>query len=139
MDHRRPAGRCSGAITFWHHAKADFDEDGHEDLAIVECSTACDPFPPEYDLEWHRFMVFLNRPETAALELLGTFPTGAVQDGRVWARDIDADGRSDLLFDTQASPSTTIPMTQSHVLRAVARDARGAATTTTKSVSCAPM
>jgi hypothetical protein len=31
---------------------------------------------------------------------------------------------------------TTLPMTGPHTLRAVARDARGAATTATKSVTC---
>jgi hypothetical protein len=95
-----------GCHHLWHHAKADFDEDGHEDVAIVEYSTACDPYPPEYNPDWHRFMLFLSRPASASLELLGTFPTGAVQDGRVWARDIDADGHADLLIDTQASASS---------------------------------
>jgi hypothetical protein len=39
--------------------------------------------------------------------------------------------------DVLLAPSvTTIPMTGAHTLRAVARDARGASTTATKSISC---
>ena len=96
-----------GCSHVWYHALADLDEDGDEDLVVLDYSTACDPYPPEYDPDWYRFLVFLNEPSTQSLQLLGSFPTGAAQDGRVWARDIDADGHVDLLFDTRQLPESS--------------------------------
>jgi hypothetical protein len=51
--------------------------------------------------------------------------------------DNDLDSVRRYVDDVLISPSTSkIRITQAHVLRAVAYDARGAATTTTKGISC---
>jgi hypothetical protein len=82
-------------------AYADFDEDGHLDLVMHDAVTGCDPYPTQYDPEFHRVAVFRSDPETGLLEPTGTFPTGGWGEVGMWTGDFDEDGHQDVAIQIQ--------------------------------------
>ncbi len=76
--------------------RADFDNDGDEDLFAFDAASGCDPHPAEYDPSWYRYNVFINDQETDTLLLAGNAPMGAMPDGGVLSRDFDQDGNLDV-------------------------------------------
>lgn len=79
-------------------AYGDFDEDGDEDVALLDSGQACPPYPPTYDPEWYLVWVLLSNSETGTLELGGSYPTGGeVSDPWITTADVTGDGHVDLL------------------------------------------
>jgi len=76
--------------------RADFDNDGDEDMFTFDAASSCDPHPAEYDPSWYRYNVFINDQETDTLLLAGDAPMGAKPDGGVLSRDFDQDGNLDV-------------------------------------------
>lgn len=91
-----PFGACG---LLWTFAYGDFNEDGHEDVAIFDSATGCDPYPPTYDPSWYVVGVFLADPVGGQVQLAGWLPAGLITDDNSprWARDLDGDGRLDLV------------------------------------------
>ncbi len=58
--------------------RADFDEDGLDDVGIFHQPQRCDGYPLSYDPAWHSLHVLLTRPETETMELVAPVPIGAV-------------------------------------------------------------
>lgn len=79
--------------------RADFDEDGVDDLVIFDDGQACDPYPLEYEPAWFRFVVLLADPAAGTLHQANDVAIGAWPAGVVWSRDFDGDGHADVLFD----------------------------------------
>lgn len=102
----------------------------------VPCGAGTLPVTATIDLN---MTTFLAHPPTLTI----TTPSSVTCPGNLVLSATASDPNGDLqgvrwyVDDVLIAPNTTtIPITQSHVLRAVARDARGAATTKTKSVTC---
>lgn len=92
---RIPYGPCGWLIEV---AYGDFDNDGDEDLAILDELQSCDPFPSAYDPEWYRVLVLLTDAAQGTVEVGGYYSLGATADlARIWAEDIDQDGNTDLI------------------------------------------
>lgn len=86
---------------------ADFDGDGSLDVAIHDSVTGCEPYPIEYDPEFHRISVFTHDGE-GGLKLSGTFPTGGWGEIGLWADDFNGDGHDDVLIQPSASPFVSL-------------------------------
>lgn len=59
-------------------AYGDFDEDGLDDVVVVDSPVGCDWYVGAYDPEFHRVHVFLTRPQTETMDLAASVPTGAI-------------------------------------------------------------
>jgi hypothetical protein len=85
----------------WPHvlAWADFNEDGHQDVAILHHPSGCDPFPLEYDPAWHSVAVFFKEPLTQTLVPGPVIPAGGITSGELLiVDDFDGDGHLDFLL-----------------------------------------
>lgn len=103
----------------------------------VPCGTGTMPLTLEIDLRHDGTPI--GRPPTIGIATPGTFLCPTVMTLTSTAADPDSDLASVRWYvdDVLLAPSmSTMPMTGPHTLRAVARDARGASTTATRSVSC---
>jgi len=86
-------------------AYADFDEDGIDDVVVLDDPRSCDPYPTMYDPTWHRSHVLLTRPETETMDLVASVPTGDVVKSdftRIYATDITQDGHADIVLPLEA-------------------------------------
>lgn len=88
-------------------AHADFDGDGHIDVAIHDSVTGCKPYPTEYDPEFHRISIFTHDGE-GGLRLSGTFPTGGWGETGFWADDFDGDGLVDVVIQPNDPPGVSL-------------------------------
>lgn len=59
-------------------AYGDFDEDGLDDVVVVDSPVGCDWYVADYDPEFHRIHVFVTRPETETMDLAASVPTGEI-------------------------------------------------------------
>jgi hypothetical protein len=103
----------------------------------VPCGAGTMPVTLQIDLRHDGTPV--GRPPTIGVTTASTFSCPTTMTLTSTAADPDSDlvGVRWYVDDVLLAPSvTTIPMTGPHTLRAVARDARGAATTATQSVAC---
>lgn len=96
-----------GCGAFSTRVYADFDGDGHLDVAIHDSVTGCKPYPIEYDPEFHRISVFTH-DGAGGLKLSGTFPTGGWGEVGLWADDFDGDGHADVLIQPSGSPGVSL-------------------------------
>jgi len=87
---------------------ADFDEDGHVDVAIHDNVTACKPYPEEYDPEFHRFTSLRADSADGQVALVGSFPTGGYGEAGMWAADFDGDEHVDVAIQLQATVAVAI-------------------------------
>jgi hypothetical protein len=84
-------------------ARADFNEDGFEDVVTTGGTQACDPYPGTYDPSWHRVAVFFSDPALGQLVAGPELPMGGVHqtaydsNHALFAGDFDADGHADIL------------------------------------------
>lgn len=89
------------------YAHGDFDEDGTEDVAIVDVPQVCNGYPESPDPQWYRVGVYSNNPSLGVLRFDGWFAAGgAIQEPRMWADDIDDDGHVDLIVGIDSWPFT---------------------------------
>jgi hypothetical protein len=89
-----------------HFAWADFDGDGHEDIALLNFWLGCDNYPPQYDPSWHSISVFFNEPLTQTLVPGPVIPVGAPPyEDLFWLDDFDGDGNLDFLVDITSGPN----------------------------------
>lgn len=119
---------ASGSGFFAADLDIDFD---------VPCGAGTMPVTLQIDLRHDGTPV--GRPPTIGIATPSTFscPTAMTLTSTAADPDSDLAGVRWYVDDVLLAPSvTTIPMTGPHTLRAVARDARGAATTATQSVAC---
>jgi hypothetical protein len=96
-----------GCGAFWKRVYADFDGDGHLDVAIHDSVTGCKPYPIEYDPEFHRISVFTH-DGAGGVKLAGTFPTGGWGESGLWVDDFDSDGHTDVLIEPSASAGVSL-------------------------------
>ena len=104
----------------------------------VPCGAGTLPVTATIDLN---MTTFLARPPAVTISTPSSVacPGGLVLTANASDPDGDLQGVRWYVDDVLIAPGTsTLAMTRSHVLRAVARDARGAAKTHTKTVTCAP-
>ena len=86
---------CHWAARF---AWADFNDDGYDDVAVLNHPSACDPFPVDYDPSWHSISIFFNEPLTHTLTPGPVIPAGDVTwDELLLLEDFDDDGLLDFL------------------------------------------
>jgi hypothetical protein len=94
-----PIGGCgvvAGAVV------ADLDRDGDPDVVVADGYDWCDPFPVEYDPDWHRVGVFLTDRERGELVFSGWFAFGQLPGGNLRAfkaADADGDGVVDIVHN----------------------------------------
>ena len=89
-------------------AWADLDGDGHEDVAVLNHPSACDPFPVEYDPAWHSISVFFKEPVTQTLVPGPVIPAGDITSGELlMLEDFDGDGHLDFLVGMGLGTSQT--------------------------------
>lgn len=103
----------------------------------VPCGAGTMPVTLQLDLRHDGTPI--GQPPTIGIGTPSTFSCPTVMTLTSTAADPDSDLASVrwTVDDVLIAPSaTTLPMTGPHTLRAVARDARGAATTATKSITC---
>jgi acetyl esterase/lipase len=103
----------------------------------VPCGAGTMPVTLQIDLRHDGTPI--GQPPTIGIATPSTFSCPTMMTLTSTASDPDADLVSVRWYvdDVLLAPSvTTLPMTGAHTLRAVARDARGAATPATKSVAC---
>lgn len=92
----------------WPHvfAWADFNNDGHQDVAILHHPSGCDPYPLEYDPAWHSVALFFNEPLTRTLVPGPVIPAGDMTSGELlMVDDFDGDGHLDFLVGIDVWPS----------------------------------
>jgi hypothetical protein len=78
--------------------RADFNDDGHEDVALLNHPSGCDPYPLEYDPAWHSVSVFFKEPVTQTLVPGPVVPAGDITSGDLlMLDDFDGDGHLDFL------------------------------------------
>lgn len=89
-----------GCLWIMRLAWADFDGDGHDDVAVLNHPNACDPFPVEYDPSWHSISIFFNEPMTHTLVPGPTVPVGGIPwEDLLMVEDFDGDGDLDFLVE----------------------------------------
>jgi hypothetical protein len=90
-----PLPACQWPFVF---AWADFNADGHDDIAVLDHPTACDDLPSAYDPSWHAIAIFLTDPMTQTLVPGPVIPAGGVtHKGLFMLEDFDGDGDLDFL------------------------------------------
>jgi len=80
-------------------AYADFDEDGLEDVVVLDNPIGCDWYVLEYDPDFHRVHVFVTRPETETMDLAASVPTGRIPRwdfGQIVAGEMTGDTHADI-------------------------------------------
>lgn len=76
----------------------DFNDDGHQDVAILHHPSGCDPYPLEYDPAWHSVAVFFKEPLTQTLIPGPVIPAGDITSGELlMVDDFDGNGHLDFL------------------------------------------
>jgi FG-GAP-like repeat len=86
---------CHAPASF---AWGDLDGDGHEDVAVLNHPSACDPFPLEYDPLWHSISIFFKEPLTQTLVPGPVVPAGDFTSGELlMLGDFDGDSHLDFL------------------------------------------
>jgi hypothetical protein len=89
-------------------AWADLDGDGHEDVAILNHPSGCDPYPLEYDPSWHSISIFFKEPLTQTLVPGPVIPAGDItSDELLMLDDFDGDGHLDFLVGLDVTSRRT--------------------------------
>jgi hypothetical protein len=79
-------------------AWADFNGDGHEDIAVLDHPTACDFLWLDYDPSWHAIAIFYAEPATQTLVPGPVIPAGGMlHQDLLLLEDFDGDGDLDFL------------------------------------------
>lgn len=80
------------------YAWADLDEDGSDELVMLDHSTACNGYPLVYDPAWHGVAIFKIDQTVGMLTQLPLAAAGGrTHDELLIAEDFDGDGHIDLL------------------------------------------